>query len=142
MRLRRRQAVRRIDPRLGGQVLEVDPYGRPRRGDHRFHVGAGEPAAEAFDDDARKARAVRTVAAAHTHAGDRLVRAIDVERRRDARQARERIDPERDGEAVFGHELAGETPADACVTVVVDDLAEDVPALRGHASTPEGGSAI
>src|SRR5439155_7579856 len=71
---------------------------------------------------------------ADANAGTRL----PVKRRIDPvgnlREARERIDPQRDARAMLAHQLAREPPADAGITVVVDNLAEDVVALSGHGS--------
>src|SRR5436305_3779911 len=50
-RLRRRQAMGRLDPRFRGQVLKIDPHGRPRSRHHRVEIGLRQPATECFDDN-------------------------------------------------------------------------------------------
>lgn len=43
-----------IDPALGAQIFEIDPYRvrRPRR--HRLDVSVGKPRAESLDNDVRR----------------------------------------------------------------------------------------
>jgi hypothetical protein len=55
--------------------------------------------------------------------------AIDL--RFDERQRFQVVDPQPDGEMMFFRKLAGESPANADVSKIVDDVAKDVPALHG-----------
>ena len=66
--------------------------------------------------------------AADAHAAVRLVILVRVERRCDAREPRNVVDPERDREPMLARELPREPPADARIAEVVDDPAKDVPA--------------
>src|SRR6185437_4782070 len=73
LRMHRREAMRGIDPRLGGQVFEMDPQRRCCRGSHCVEVARRKTAPETFDDDVgQRRRGCRIVKAAHADLRARL----------------------------------------------------------------------
>ena len=43
-----------VDPALGAQIFEIDPYRVRQPCRHRLDVGGGKPHAESLDDDIRR----------------------------------------------------------------------------------------
>jgi predicted DsbA family dithiol-disulfide isomerase len=128
----RRQAVRRVDPRLGGQVFEHDPHGLPGAFRHRLEIRIGQAAAERLHDDIGQREHGRRDGGkcAHADAACGLVGNVGAHSGHEAREARDVVDPQRHRNAVLARQLARQPPRHAGVAEVVDDAAEDVPAQR------------
>src|SRR6185437_1581670 len=89
-------------------------------------------------------RGCRIVKAAHADLRARLNAMFFANRRFEARERRDAIDPERDVDAVLGGEFPRQPPADTGVAVVVDDATEDIPspAVHRHSLSPGGRAVI
>ena len=101
-------------------------------------VGVGQAATERLDHDVGRLgdrRTARTTADLDAVDALRVARRVDA--RRDPGERRESVMPQRTPARARG-ELPREPPADARIAVVVDDLAEDVPAGShgGHDGAP------
>jgi hypothetical protein len=128
-RMRRRHQVAILDPRLGTEVLEVDPDRLPRPPCHRHQVACRQFAGEGLDHHGGglDAGIEGRMPAAHVHTTDCLRIGKRVGLRAELNETRQIVDPQPHRQAVFGRKLAREPPADADVAEIVDDHAEDIP---------------
>ena len=141
-RVRRRQRVAALDPLLGAEVFEVDPARLRLRRRHREHVRLGRIAAEGLDDDIGDALDVEGVADALDLDLLELLHVVGgIDLGAQLREHGEVVEPEAHALAVLARDLAREPPRHADVAEVVDDTAEDVPAL-GAARIHGGDSSL
>ena len=121
--LGRRQAMTALHPRLGAEVLQIDPDRRRKTLRHAPHEVRRRVAAKGLDDHvAWDGRCGCLVPGDHLHARHASMHGL----RGQPRQRGEVIAP-KPHLLTPGRQVGRQAPAHAHVAVVVDDLAEDVP---------------
>ena len=119
-------------PVLGTEVVEIDPAGFFRVLCQSRQVIFGQLAGKGFDDDIGDVcrRNIRKILCPvpDDDLAYGLCGAFRVEFRAHRLKTLQIVDPQANTSLMFGGKLAGQTPAHTDVAVVVDDVAENVPA--------------
>ena len=120
-----------LDPALGAQIFEIDPYRVRRTRRHGLEVAVGKPHAESLDDDVRR----RDVRERHTPVPDfdridDLQLPCGINAAAEAVEAGKVVHPQADRLSPFRRQLARHTPTHADIAEIIDDRAEDVPGAR------------
>lgn len=134
-RVRRRPQMEVRNPVFGAQIFEVQPDRRAFAPRHRGDVCRRQLAGECLDHDVSHLERVacmgRLLPVFNDDAADRLARAIQRQRRAQFLERVQVVNEYAHQPAVLACQLAGETPAHADVTEIVDHRAKDIASDRG-----------
>ena len=120
-----------LDPGLSAEVFQIEPLRRwalVSLDGHRLDVGRRQVTGEGFNHHIRDPDIGIKFSRPETHINPgQGLPVLEFGCGPEGLQGLQIVDPEADSNGLFRGQLTRETPADADVTVVIDDLAEDVP---------------
>ena len=120
-----------IDPGFGAQIFKDDPQRRTGVCCHGSDIGLGQTAAKGLDDHGGiPGQRLHIPPATNADAIDLLQWRCRIQSRMQCAQRGQIINPQANTQPVFAMQYPRQTPANAGIAEIINDLAENIPAGR------------